>query len=282
MKLNFAARPLLRRIDHASVKRPRIHVQADRPLVRVSWVQDAMYGFLWIDRTGTFRAQLDRIRRFQPARARLQVLKTEAVIFHSELADRRRHPAILIAMVVHRAGLSHLPTDGDQFVQLRFVDKVAGVMLAVPGQIWLNTGGIDRHLRKKRSDLFRTIECSRRKRSKFRHKFINWETHLDCGMPVVGCLRYACHLQSLSCFGLSGKSSVPFAPSSCKKTVRSGTRGPLMMIEVQVSEVSELEAGKLAAPTSTTPHPRPQSSASAESFAPPLRPALPAAAHSSS
>ena len=49
-------------------------------------------------------------------------------------------------MIVHRTALAYIPADGEEFVELGLVDEVAGVVLAVPGQIGGEAGLVDRHL----------------------------------------------------------------------------------------------------------------------------------------
>ncbi len=53
-------------------------------------------------------------------------------IFHQQAADGDGHPAVLVAVVVNRTGLTDLPANGHQFVETGLVDQVASVMLRDP------------------------------------------------------------------------------------------------------------------------------------------------------
>ena len=75
---------------------------------------------------------------------RANILFHDMEILHQQTADGHRHPAILIAMVVDGAGLADFPADGDQFIEGSFIDEVASVVLAVPGEIRSEGIGINR------------------------------------------------------------------------------------------------------------------------------------------
>jgi hypothetical protein len=101
MELDFSARPLLGRIDHARIERPRIDVQADGSLVEFPWIEHSMHRIGRIDSAGMRDVHLNRVQRLKPANAALQILMHEVEILDLQSAHRHRHPAILVAVVVH-------------------------------------------------------------------------------------------------------------------------------------------------------------------------------------
>ena len=46
-------------------------------------------------------------------------------------------------MVVNGADLADFPADGQEFIEVRFVDQVAGIVLAVPGEVRSEGFGVD-------------------------------------------------------------------------------------------------------------------------------------------
>src|ERR1700676_1212104 len=113
VKPDISARSLLGRIDHAGVKGPRIDVQGHRTLVRLPRIHHPVHRLPRIDGARISRGQLHRVRCEQLALARLDIFKSNVKIFDQQLSHRRRHPAILAAMIVHRTALPNLPADGD-------------------------------------------------------------------------------------------------------------------------------------------------------------------------
>lgn len=108
-------------------------MEAHRALLELARIHHAMHGIGWVDRTGVRQIHLDGIERFEPAASSLQILVDEVKVFDQEARDGNRHPAILIAMIVHGTGLPGFPADGHQFVEGCAVDQVARVMLPIPG-----------------------------------------------------------------------------------------------------------------------------------------------------
>ncbi len=70
-----------------------------------------MHRLQWVDRARILCRQLHSVGCFQAALACLDILKTDTKIFDYQFSDWRRHPAILVAMIVHRAHLTDFPTD---------------------------------------------------------------------------------------------------------------------------------------------------------------------------
>src|SRR5450631_1642255 len=117
VELNFSARSLLRRINDASIKGPRIYVKANRALVKFPGIHYAMHGIGGIYGARIGNIHLDRVSRLQAAGSPLQILMNKMEVFHLHASDGNRHPAILVAMIVHRTRLPNLPANGHQFVR---------------------------------------------------------------------------------------------------------------------------------------------------------------------
>ena len=129
-----------------------------------------------------------RVRCQQPALARLDILKSHVKIFDQQLSHPRRHPAILVSMIVHRNALPNLPADGHQFVEVRFVDQDARVVLPVPAQIGRETGFFDGHLPEQGKDLLLFIEGRCGKRAKIPDQVVDGEPR-RCFQLIHGCIR---------------------------------------------------------------------------------------------
>src|SRR5579862_4895756 len=110
-------------------------MQADGTLAELARVEHPVNRRERVDGTRILRIDLDSVGGTQIAGARVDALVQDLVVLHAETADGRGHPAILVAMVVYRAGLSHFPADGNEFVERRLVDEIARVMLGVPGEV---------------------------------------------------------------------------------------------------------------------------------------------------
>src|SRR5262249_27574254 len=132
---DLATSSLLWRINNAAIEWPRINVQAHRPLAELARIVYAMHWLQRIDRARMARIHHYRIRNRELTSPIVQVLRDEPVILYLKTADWRRHPAVLVTMVVHRARLPNLPADRNQLVQRRLVDQVPSVVLTVPSQI---------------------------------------------------------------------------------------------------------------------------------------------------
>jgi hypothetical protein len=71
------------------------------------------------------------------------VAGVNAEILHAEAADGGGHPAILIAMIVHAAGLANFPADGHAFEDGVFEDEVASVISLGEKEIGIEGVGSD-------------------------------------------------------------------------------------------------------------------------------------------
>ena len=110
-------------------------MQADGTLVKLSRIHNAVHRISRIDRTWMGDIHLDNVERFEAALPGAEILMHEMKILHVQAAERHRHPAILIAMIVYRARLTYFPTDCHQFIERRAVDQIPRVMLAIPVQV---------------------------------------------------------------------------------------------------------------------------------------------------
>src|ERR1700689_3837105 len=133
VQLNFSAGALLRGINDATVEGTRIHMQADGPLAELPRVDHAMHRLPRITRARLRNVHLQDVSGLELTAPGAQVLANHAEIFHLQTPDGRRHPAVLVPMVMHRTGLADLPADGQQFVERSFIDQITRVMLPIPG-----------------------------------------------------------------------------------------------------------------------------------------------------
>src|SRR5580704_1529889 len=56
------------------------------------------------------------------------VASVDSKILHAQTADRRHHPAILIAVIVDAANLADIPADGHDFEKLALVNQISCVV----------------------------------------------------------------------------------------------------------------------------------------------------------
>lgn len=115
-------------VDFATVERFRVHVNAYRALLKFRQIQNLVHGFERIHVHGIARMHFVDFRGNDPARAARGVFFFHAKILNFQAADGRRHPAVLVAVIVDAAGLADFPTDGHAFEKLIFENEVAGVI----------------------------------------------------------------------------------------------------------------------------------------------------------
>src|SRR5579871_1266839 len=135
MKPDLPARALFRGIDDASVEGARIHVQTHGTLIELARVDDSVHRVIRIDGARFANIHLHGVLGLELADSRLEILTYEMEVLHLQTAHGHRHPAILIAMVVHRTRLPNFPADRHQLKQWRALDEVSRVMLAIPAEI---------------------------------------------------------------------------------------------------------------------------------------------------
>jgi hypothetical protein len=149
VKLNYSACPLFGRVHHAGIEGPRIHVEADGAMVEFARIHHAMNRIGRVDGAGMRDIHLNRVGGFEPAGSTVQILMDEVKVFHVQAADGNGHPAILVAMIVHRTGLPDLPANSHQFVKRSPVDEIPGVVLPVPVQVGSERVSADRSVLQK-------------------------------------------------------------------------------------------------------------------------------------
>ncbi len=147
MQSDFAAGALLRRINDASVERPRIYVQTDSTLVELARIDYSMYGICGVHCTGMGEVHLHGVERLQLAAPGRQILMNKVEVFYVKPAEWNRHPAVLVAMIMNGTGLAYLPANGHQLIEWSAIDQIARVVLTVPGEIRCEGLDIDRPLR---------------------------------------------------------------------------------------------------------------------------------------
>lgn len=143
MQLNFATGAVLGRVDHTAVEGTRVDVKTHGALVELAGVDNTMHRLEGIDGTGMRGIHLDGVGGLDFAFAESKILMNHVKIFDQQAADGHSHPTILVFVVVHGAGLADFPADGEQFIKRSFIDQVAGVVLAIPGEIGSERLGMD-------------------------------------------------------------------------------------------------------------------------------------------
>src|SRR5215471_9218310 len=138
---------LILQINLAGVKGLRIDVDADRALAVFGEVQHLVHRFERIDVGRVRRVHFVNISRNQFAGAAVvaggvAILHTK--ILHLQSPDRRRHPAILVAMVVDAAGLADFPADGHAFKHVVSENQVARIAALGEEKVFLESFGPDR------------------------------------------------------------------------------------------------------------------------------------------
>jgi len=94
-------------------------------------------------------------------------------VLNQQAANRHRHPAVLVSMVVHRTDLANLPADRDQFVKGSLVDQIASVMLRVPANVGNQSLRRDRRVFKEFKNFACLIECRLRKLVQLGYEVLN-------------------------------------------------------------------------------------------------------------
>jgi hypothetical protein len=158
VEVDFAAGALFGGVDDAGVEGARVDVDADGTLVEVAGIEDAVDGLLRIDGARLRDIHLDSFGGLDGGFPEGEVLMEDVKIFDEQAANGDGHPAILVAVVVHGTGLADFPADGDEFVERSFIDQIAGVVLAVPGEVGSERVGVERCVAKEFAELPGFIE----------------------------------------------------------------------------------------------------------------------------
>ena len=77
-------------------------------------------------------------------------------------------------MVVDGTGLADFPADRQEFVERGFVDQVAGVVLAVPGEVGGERIGIDGGVLEEFFELLGMVESGLRKAAELGDEIMDW------------------------------------------------------------------------------------------------------------
>ena len=117
MQLDLAAGSLLGGVNHAAVKRAGIDVQADRALVEVAGIVDAVHGFERVHGAGMGWIHFHGVGGLELAFTLVDALMEHSVVFYQKASYRYCHPAVLVAMVVDGTHLPDFPADGYEFVE---------------------------------------------------------------------------------------------------------------------------------------------------------------------
>ena len=125
---NVAVGPAFARVNFATVERFGIHVDAYGALLEFWQIQNLVNRFERIDMHGMRAVHLVDFRRNDFARATRSVFIFDAEILHFQAADRRGHPAILVAMIVDAAVLPDLPADRHALEKIVFENQIARVI----------------------------------------------------------------------------------------------------------------------------------------------------------
>ena len=149
-------------------------MQTYRALAEVAGIVDAVNRLQRIDGTGLGWIHFDGVGGFEVAGAGIQILRDDTKVLDPKPSHWNRHPAVLLAVVVHGTGLSHFPTDGNQFIEGRLVDQIAGVVLLVPGEIGGQSVGHNRGILQEADNLVDAIEGGLGKLSQFSDEILDW------------------------------------------------------------------------------------------------------------
>jgi 23S rRNA (adenine2503-C2)-methyltransferase len=105
-------------------------------------------------------------------------------VLDAQAPDRRRHPAILSAMVVDAAHLAHFPANGHHFEEFALEDQVPRVVALRVEEIGRERIRVHGRLLRELEDA-RNREVSRRNRRKLLHEIVN-RNHFHRRSPLTG------------------------------------------------------------------------------------------------
>jgi len=203
-QLYLATCALFRRVDDARIEGSGIDVKANRTLIEFAWIHHAVDRITGVDSAGMRDVHLHGIQRLQPACSGINVLAYEMEILHLKAPNRNRHPAILVTMVMDRAGLTDLPANRHQFIKSSTIDKVSGVVLTVPIEIWRKRVRVDGHLRQEPPNRFYRSERRLRHLPQPLHELVNGHCLSGCMHRVIRAMSIA---QVCCAFARSGVNS---------------------------------------------------------------------------
>ena len=103
-------------------------MNAGRRRAEFGKVEDLMYGFFGSNNSRMSGIHVVGIGGNELAGAMCRISILDAEILDAQPADRRHHPAILVAMIVNAAHLAYVPADSEHFEQFTLVDQIPGVV----------------------------------------------------------------------------------------------------------------------------------------------------------
>src|SRR5262249_24299783 len=106
--------PILQ-INFAAGEGSRVHVNAHCAAVELRQIDYLVHGLDGIHCGGMVRVHVKGIGGHEPTGGVSGVASLHAEVLHTQAADRHRHPAVLIAVVVDAARLADVPADGHGF-----------------------------------------------------------------------------------------------------------------------------------------------------------------------
>src|SRR6266851_9680959 len=127
MQRNVGVSSFVAVVDFAHVERLGIDVDADGAPIEFGKIQNLVNRFERIDVSGMRRIHFVNVGGGEVARVLRGVVLLDAEVLHFQAADRSRHPAILVAMIVDAAELADFPADGHTFERVVLENQVAGV-----------------------------------------------------------------------------------------------------------------------------------------------------------
>lgn len=127
----------------AFVERFGIDVKTDGALVEFRKIQDLMDRFFELDLGGQTIRKLEAVGFLQLTEISFLVLFDDAEILPAQTADRDRHPAHLIGVIVNARRLPALPAQNHQLEPLVLVEQISGVKFIAPEKIGRDRIDID-------------------------------------------------------------------------------------------------------------------------------------------
>ena len=124
-------------VDFAHIERLGIDVDADSALLKFGQIQNLVNRFERIHVGGMRRIHFVRVGGSEVTSVFRGVVLLDAEILYFQAADRGRHPAILVAMIVNAAELADFPADGHTFEHVVPENQVAGVTAFGKEEIFL-------------------------------------------------------------------------------------------------------------------------------------------------
>jgi hypothetical protein len=134
---NVGVSPFIAVVDFAHIERLGIDVDADSALLKFGQIQNLVNRFERIHIRGMRRIHFVRVGGSEVTSVFRGVVLLDAEILYFQAADRSRHPAILVAMIVDAAELADFPADGHTFEHVVLENQVAGVTAFGKEEIFL-------------------------------------------------------------------------------------------------------------------------------------------------